>query len=81
MREKTNNIKSHNIAREGIINNQRAATESMTVIDFQNQEIWLLKTKSWKLKDTDKIKIVIYKVTKKKSIFDLTFFFTKWDMS
>ena len=21
----------------------------MTVIDFQNQEIWLLKTKSWKL--------------------------------
>lgn len=46
MREKTNNIKSHNIAREGIINNQRAATESMTVIDFQNQEIWLLKTKS-----------------------------------
>lgn len=69
MREKTNNIKSHNIYREGIVDNQRAATKSMMVIDFQNQEIWLSNTKSSKvkLKETEKVKcdLHIHKTEKK----------------
>lgn len=57
----------------------------MMVIDFKNQEIWLLKNKSWKLKSNWQNEIwftVIYIIIKKKEIYlFLRVFSTKWDMS
>ena len=50
----------------------------MMVIDFQNQEIWLLKTKSWKLTRLNSFHRYLRIQKNSINTFFLTFFCTKW---